>query len=106
MSSGLFSIGTSALSAAYTALETTGNNIANANTPGYSREIVDFQAQVGTGLSGSYVGQGVTVASITRAYDQLLTQQVDLAQAGSSQADTRATLLGQVNNLFAATTGS
>ena len=106
MSTGLFSIGTSALSAAYTALETTGNNIANANTPGYSREIVDLQAQVGTSLNGSYIGQGVTVAGITRAYDQLLTQQVDLAQAGSSQADTRATLLGQVNNLFSATTGS
>jgi len=105
MSSGLFSIGTSALSAAYTALETTGNNIANANTPGYSREIVDLQAQVGTSLSGTYIGQGVDVAGITRAYDQLLTQQVDLAQAGSSQADTRATLLGQVNNMFAATTG-
>jgi flagellar hook-associated protein 1 FlgK len=106
MSSGLFSIGTSALNAAYTALQTTGNNIANANTPGYSREIVDLSAQVETGLSGSYIGQGVAVAGIRREYNALLTQQVDLAQAGSSQADTRATLLNQVNNLFSSTTGS
>jgi len=106
MSGGLFSIGTSALTAAYTALETTGNNIANANTPGYSRQIVDFTAQVETGLSGNYIGQGVAVQSVTRAYNQLLTRQVDLAQAASNQANTRATLLGQVSNLFSSTTGS
>jgi flagellar hook-associated protein 1 len=106
MSGGLFSIGTSALTAAYTALETTGNNIANANTPGYSRQIVDLTPQVETGLSGNYIGQGVAVESIKRAYNQLLTQQVDLAQASSSQADTHVTLLNQVNNLFSSTTGS
>jgi len=106
MSGGLFSIGSSALNAAYTALETTGNNIANANTPGYSREIVHFTAQVETGLSGNYIGQGVAVDTIKRQYDQLLTQQVNLAQSASSQADTHATLLNQVNNLFSSTTGS
>ncbi|HEX4596348.1 MAG TPA: flagellar hook-associated protein FlgK [Burkholderiaceae bacterium] len=106
MSGGLFSIGTSALQAAYTALETTGNNIANANTPGYSRQIVDFTAQVESGLSGNYIGQGVAVQSVTRAYNQLLTQQVDLAQAASNQANTHATLLNQVSNLFSSTTGS
>jgi len=105
MSSGLFSIGTSALTAAYTALQTTGNNIANANTPGYSRQIVNFTAQVETGLSGNYIGQGVEVDSIKRAYSDLLTRQVDLAQAASSQSSTRATLLNQVSNLFSSTTG-
>ncbi|HEV3020479.1 MAG TPA: flagellar hook-associated protein FlgK [Burkholderiaceae bacterium] len=105
MSGGLFSIGSSALNAAYTALQTAGNNIANANTPGYSREIVDFTAQVETGLSGNYIGQGVAVESVTRQYNQLLTQQVDLAQSASSQADAHATLLNQVNNLFSSTTG-
>jgi flagellar hook-associated protein 1 FlgK len=104
MSSGLLSIGNSGLSAAYTALEITGNNIANANTPGYSRQIVDFAAQVSTGLSGNYIGQGVAVASVTRAYNELLTRQVDSAQAAASQTGTRATLLNQVNNLFASTT--
>jgi flagellar hook-associated protein 1 FlgK len=104
MSSGLLSIGNSGLSAAYTALETTGNNIANANTPGYSRQIVQFAAQVSANLSGNYIGQGVAVASVTRAYNELLTRQVDSAQAAASQTDTRATLLNQVNNLFASTT--
>ncbi|HEX4584448.1 MAG TPA: flagellar hook-associated protein FlgK [Burkholderiaceae bacterium] len=104
MSDGLFSIGSSALNAAYTALQTTGNNIANANTPGYSRQIVDFTAQVATGLSGNYIGEGVAVASIQREYNELLTRQVDSSQAAASQTGTRATLLNQVNNLFASTT--
>src|SRR5258708_19740782 len=43
--------------------------------------------------------------SIKRAYSELLTHQVDLAQAASSQSSTRATLLGQVSNLFSSTTG-
>jgi flagellar hook-associated protein 1 len=103
MSDGLFSIGSSGLSAAYTALQTTGNNIANASTPGYSRQIVDFTAQVETGLSGNYIGQGVAVDSIKRAYSQLLTQQVNLAQSASSQSSTRSTLLNQVSNLFSST---
>jgi len=104
MSSGLLSIGSSGLSAAYTALETTGNNIVNANTPGYSRQIVEFAAQVSAGVSGTYIGQGVAVASVTRAYNELLTRQVDSAQAAASQTGTRATLLNQVSNLFASTT--
>jgi flagellar hook-associated protein 1 FlgK len=105
MSTGIFSIGTSGLTAAYTALQTTGNNIANANTPGYSRQIVDLAAQVGTSLSGNYIGQGVAVVGIKRAYNELLTRQVDSAQASASQTDTRATLLNQINNLFSSTTG-
>jgi len=103
MSSGLLSIGSSALTATYTALQTTGNNIANANTPGYSRQIVSFTPLVESGLAGNYVGEGVGVASIKRAYDELLTQQVNLAQSASSQSSTHANLLNQVNNLFSST---
>ena len=39
-SSALMSIGTRAMTASYAALQTTGNNIANANTAGYSRQQV------------------------------------------------------------------
>jgi len=38
--SGLLSVGKSAMFASYAALQTTGNNIANANTAGYSRQSV------------------------------------------------------------------
>ena len=43
----LFSIGTRAMTASYAALQTTGNNIANANTAGYSRQQVDLASAGG-----------------------------------------------------------
>ncbi len=104
MSTGIFSIGNSALSAAYTALRTAGNNVANANTPGYSRETVILSPRVGTSISGNYVGQGVEVADVRRVYSDFLTQQAHMAQAASSGADARSEQLSQVSNMFASTT--
>jgi flagellar hook-associated protein 1 FlgK len=101
MSTGLLAIGTSALDAAYTALRTTGNNIANVNTAGYSLELTNFSPQVQTNSGSLVLGTGVTVESVTRAYSSLLTQQANLAQTQSSQADTALTLANQLNGLFA-----
>jgi flagellar hook-associated protein 1 FlgK len=101
MSSGIFSIGTSALSAAYTALRTAGNNVANASTPGYSRQQVVLTAQVGAMIGGNYVGQGVTVSDIRRAYDAFLNHAATSATAAAAASDARATQLAQVDNLFA-----
>jgi flagellar hook-associated protein 1 FlgK len=106
MSTGIFSIGTSALNAAYTALRTAGNNIANANTPGYTRQVTVLTPQVGTFLGGQYLGQGVAIDDVRRVYNDFLTQQAHLAQAQSSQAEVRYTNLAQLQNLFAdSTTG-
>ena len=45
--SALFSIGTRAMTASYAALQTTGNNIANASTRGYSRQQVALETAGG-----------------------------------------------------------
>jgi flagellar hook-associated protein 1 FlgK len=101
MSTGIFSIGNSALNAAYTGLRTTGNNIANVNTPGYTRQTLVMTPQVGAFLGGNYVGQGVAVADVRRVYNDFLTSQAHQAQAAAGAADTRALQLSQVSNLFA-----
>jgi flagellar hook-associated protein 1 FlgK len=103
MSTGLLSIGASALDAAYTALQTTGNNIANADTAGYSREVTSFTPQISASVGGMYLGTGVQVDAISRVYSNFLGQQTNLAQAGASQADSTATLTGQINSLFSDT---
>ena len=60
--SSLMSLGTQAIFAAYAQLQTTSNNIANANTPGYSRQSVEL-ATAGSAYNGSgYYGRGVTVS--------------------------------------------
>ena len=57
-----FSIGTSALLAAQNGLSVIGQNVSNANTPGYHRQAVNFSSV----NNGAPIGNGVDVASITR----------------------------------------
>lgn len=71
--SGTISNGLSALMAAQRALQTTSNNIANANTAGYVRQRIDFVEQPGTPLGRITIGAGVAVADVSRVYDQFLT---------------------------------
>jgi flagellar hook-associated protein 1 len=76
---GLFDIAKSAIFASQTALSVTGNNIANANTPGFSRQEAILEVSTPVSVNGGYVGSGVTVSGIKRSYDnfiqsQLLTQ--------------------------------
>lgn len=100
MSTGIFSIGNSALAAAYTALRTAGNNIANVNTPGYTRQTVVLAPQVASFVGGNYVGQGVAVGDVRRTYNDFLTGQAHQSTSASAQADTRSTQLAQVAGLF------
>jgi flagellar hook-associated protein 1 len=71
--SGTITNGLSALIAAQRALQTTSNNIANANTAGYVRQRIDFVEQPGTPLGRITIGAGVAVADVSRVYDQFLT---------------------------------
>ena len=58
------------------ALSTTSHNIANINTPGYSRQNVEFNTNNPSFFGGNFYGNGVQVESITRSYDQFLTREV------------------------------
>jgi len=66
----------SGLTAFQRALSTTSHNIANVNTPGYSRQSAEFVTNPPSFFAGSYFGNGVSIASVTRAYDQFLTTEV------------------------------
>lgn len=76
--SGILSTGSSALLAFQRALGTVGHNVANAATPGYSRQRVDFAARPGQSTGAGYIGQGVDVARLQRLADGLVfARQVD-----------------------------
>lgn len=64
---GLLSLGSNALAAQSAGIAVTGRNTANAATEGYSREAVDFQAEIGAPLVG-----GVRSGGIYRTNDPLL----------------------------------
>jgi len=66
----LFQIGLSGIRSSQASLATTGHNISNANTVGYSRQTVQV-ATGGADRYGSYfIGRGSLVTGIERAYDQ------------------------------------
>ncbi len=98
--SGLLSVGMHALQANQVALQTAGHNIANVNTPGYSRQSVILQTVQGTQGPGGYVGKGVTVQTIQRNYSEFLTAQATMAGAAQSADVIRADKLRQLENLF------
>ncbi|MCB1725309.1 MAG: flagellar hook-associated protein FlgK [Chromatiaceae bacterium] len=72
----IINTGISALNAFKRQLETTGHNIANVNTEGYSRQSVQFETRPPQSTAQGQIGSGVDVASIYRNYDQLLATRV------------------------------
>ncbi|MBA3023896.1 MAG: flagellar hook-associated protein FlgK [Gammaproteobacteria bacterium] len=103
--SGIYGIGVSALRAAQAGMASTSHNIANANTPGYSRQEITQAAGQAQNTGSGYFGQGVDVTSVVRRYDQFLSQQVLEAQTSSSSLNTQYGLSQQLTNLFGDSTG-
>jgi flagellar hook-associated protein 1 FlgK len=96
----LLNTSVSGLLAFQQALDVTSNNIANSATPGYSVETANLVPEPGQATAAGYVGSGVEVDGITRAYDELLAQQVRSSQASYSSLNTLATQASQVDNLL------
>lgn len=82
----LLSIGRSGLTASRTQLTTTGHNISNVDTPGYSRQIVTKVANSTREANTGYVGAGTSAVSVRRAYSEYLTTQVRTSTTKNSQA--------------------
>lgn len=94
-------IGVSSLQVTQSALATTGNNIANANTPGYSRQRVNFEPQPSQYTGVGYMGAGVKVQSVTRVVDQLMIGQLRADTATFHELDVTAKQLNQLDSLLA-----
>ncbi|MBI3286336.1 MAG: flagellar hook-associated protein FlgK [Burkholderiales bacterium] len=101
MGNSILSIGQSALAAAQLGISTTGHNIANAATPGYSRQVVVQSAMTPQLLGGSFVGQGTSVDEIKRVFNQFLSQQINSTQSTKNQVDAYSSQIKQINNLVA-----
>ena len=98
--SALLNIGIRSLMANQAVLQTTGHNIANVSTPGYSRQIVNLESVAGGRTALGYLGQGVNVASVQRAHSSLLTVQTAAAKAQHAADASRAEKLSQMEDAF------
>jgi len=99
-SSALMSIGTRAMFANYASMQTTGHNIANAQTPGYSRQTVQLQTSGGQSTGAGFYGKGVDVVTVKRASDAFLETQSQVASSMAAMDEARSTNLQQLETVF------
>jgi flagellar hook-associated protein 1 FlgK len=96
----LLNIGTSALLTNQQVLRTTGNNIANVNTPGYSRQDVKLEPNEGLYTGKGYYGAGVDAATVLRSHSDMLARQVQLTGSVAAADQTRLDQLKKLEDLF------
>ena len=96
----LLNVGARALMANQVALQTTGHNIANVSTAGYSRQSAQMVTVQGQFTGNGYVGQGVDVQTILRNHNELLTRQAAMAGSAQSSDVVRAQRLEQMQDVF------
>jgi len=99
----MLGISVSGVQAAQRALGTTGHNIANANTEGYSRQKVNMEARPPTTRGRGGIGNGVVVNDVSRVYDDFLTGQVRSITSLSASMDFNHDYTTQVDNMLADT---
>ncbi|MET3123393.1 flagellar hook-associated protein 1 FlgK [Oxalobacteraceae bacterium GrIS 2.11] len=101
MSIDVLQIGTSGLAAAQIGIATTGQNITNANTPGYSQEVAQQVQAPSQGYSFGFLGHGANVSTVTRNYSDLLGAQINSTQAASSQLTSYSNLIKPIDDMIA-----
>ncbi|OIQ93332.1 flagellar hook-associated protein 1 [mine drainage metagenome] len=101
MSTSLLSIGLTGLNAAQAGILTTGNNIANASTPGYNREQIVQATAIPNLTGGGFIGQGTNVQTVTRSYSQYLNTQLLSAQTGAASLTSYGAQIAQIDNMLA-----
>ncbi len=89
-------IGNSALNAAQLAIQVTGNNLANAATPGYSRQIAFMEPNRSDGGGRLQVGTGVRVSGIRRQIDEALQARVWSGVSQEASAQQQSSIMSQI----------
>jgi flagellar hook-associated protein 1 FlgK len=81
------------------ALNVTSNNVANQNTPGYTREVVSWQPSDAVTLSGQTFNSGITTTAVSQR-DRILEQRVQQQTQSQAQSGALESALQQIDNIF------
>ncbi|HZF97738.1 MAG TPA: flagellar basal body protein, partial [Pseudoxanthomonas sp.] len=96
----LLTTGSTALLAFQRALSTVSHNVANVNTPGYSRQRAEFEARDGTFSGSGYQGNGVQIVDVRRMADSLATSRLLDSGGELSRLQQMTVLSSRVDSLF------
>jgi flagellar hook-associated protein 1 FlgK len=100
------SVMSGALDADQAALSVVANNVANANTTGYTTETPDWQENSSISIGGVSVGDGVSETGATSQRDRVLDERLDQQQQTAAASSTRLTALNNIQALFTPDSGS
>lgn len=98
---GILNTSVSGLLTTQRALATTAHNIANVNTPGYSRQTVEVKVREAQFTGAGYLGKGVEVGSVQRIHSQYLTEQLRTSTSSASENATFFSLSGRIDSILA-----
>lgn len=96
----ILGIGKSGLAASKKSLQTTGHNIANANTEGYSRQNVRLETGNPIGEGNIVTGSGVSIKDIKRVHDELVEKRLNKTLSGHKFNEERTLQMTQLEDLF------
>jgi len=97
---GILNMGTSALLLQQRAINVTGNNIANVNTPGYARQRLNLKTNAAYESPVGLMGWGVGSAGVERIYDRFLGVQLNGENADLGRWEARKGILERVEVVF------
>ncbi len=101
-----FNLISGALEADQSALNIVANNVANANTPGYTQQVPNWRENPPVEISGVSYGTGVSETGATSVRDRVLEERLQQQQQAASASTTRLAALGSVQALFPPDSGS
>lgn len=78
----------------------TGHNIANASTPGYSRQRAEFSPTAPLSTSSGFLGTGVMVENVTRLRNRFVDQQIRSSNDSLGMANSEYQILSQIEATF------
>ncbi len=95
-----------ALDANQSALGVVANNVANANTAGYTREVPNFEESAPVDINGIHYGTGVTETGVSSVRDTVLTTRLNQQQQLAASSGARLAALNTLQALFTPASGS
>ncbi|BCO08513.1 flagellar hook-associated protein 1 [Desulfolithobacter dissulfuricans] len=92
--------GKTSLSANQKSIEIVGNNIANVNTPGYSRQRAELTQIPAVNWGDFFIGQGVTVTDVQRDYDVFINRQLQEKNIDYGEELGKSNSLAELERIF------
>jgi flagellar hook-associated protein 1 FlgK len=92
-------IGSTGLTSNQKGIEVSGNNVANANTPGYSKQTLELSSTPTLQFNGQMIGQGAVVSNISREGNSFVTKQLISKNADYGEAEAKTIPLAELERI-------